>query len=93
MRLLHQTIEEKPGHIGWAIRRARLRLRLTQEDLAHRCGLTLVALQHWEQGHVKSVLATQVERIAIHLNTTADALWADAVNGPEKMSHGRPRNH
>lgn len=59
------------------VRRLRVERGATQEDLAHRAGLTVAAFARIERGHANPTWTT-VRRIAVALDVSLSAL-ADAV--------------
>jgi transcriptional regulator with XRE-family HTH domain len=70
-------IMSAPGHADPALAAALRRLRSergdTQEDLAHRAGLTVAALARIERGHANPTW-TNVRRIAVALDISLAAL-------------------
>jgi transcriptional regulator with XRE-family HTH domain len=70
-------IMSAPGHADPALAAVLRRLRYergdTQEDLAHRAGLTVAALARIERGHANPTW-TNVRRIAIALDVSLAAL-------------------
>ncbi|MBS0241980.1 MAG: helix-turn-helix transcriptional regulator [Proteobacteria bacterium] len=67
--------------IGRRIRSLRLRRGLTQEDLAHRLGVSCQQLQKYEGGENRVSAARAVE-IAQHLEVAVGALLADTDDEP-----------
>jgi transcriptional regulator with XRE-family HTH domain len=65
------------------VRRMRIERGDTQEDLAHRAGLTVAAFARIERGHANPTWTT-VRRIAVALEVSLAAL-------AEAIEHDRPR--
>jgi transcriptional regulator with XRE-family HTH domain len=65
------------------VRRMRVERGETQEDLAHRAGLTVAAFARIERGHANPTWTT-VRRIAVALEISLTAL-------AEAVEHGKPR--
>jgi transcriptional regulator with XRE-family HTH domain len=67
-----------------ALRRLRLASELTQEDLAHRAGITVAALARIERGEANPTWTT-VRRIAKGLDVSVVSL-AEAAEAPRSRS-------
>lgn len=59
---------------GNRIRQLRLEAELTQEDLAHRCGLFRTYMSRIETGNANPTL-TMIEALAVSLNVPMSALF------------------
>ncbi len=71
--------------LAGTLRRMRLEYDHTQEDLAHRAGLTVAAYARIERGHANPTWAT-VRRIAAALDVSLTVL-AQAVEHSERRRH------
>ena len=54
MRRTHSlAVVEPPPDAGHIVRAIRLKLRLTEEELAHALGISFSTVSRWETGHMK----------------------------------------
>ena len=76
-----------PQPVGPAIRRRRLRLRLTQEELARMVGMDRVHLSYVETGRILYP-AMHMPRLALFLNTTVTMLEHEArgMGAPDEVA-------
>lgn len=86
----------RSGHIGTALRAQRTALGLTQQQVADRAGCHLTCLKGHEQQKTLAIDVTLVEAFAQALQTTSDALWAEAARhaasqASPRRGPGRPR--
>jgi transcriptional regulator with XRE-family HTH domain len=70
---LHFTIMN-PRTLGERLREARLRVHLTQDQLASRCGISRSLVSQWETGVVQDISAANLVRAARALRVSLDWL-------------------
>jgi transcriptional regulator with XRE-family HTH domain len=73
--------------IGERIRRRRVELGLTQEQLACRLGLSYQQIQKYERG-ANRISASRLFALARRLDVTPGFFYADLEPAPEALDHG-----
>ena len=85
--------QKKRGHIGSALRRRRVELGLTQQQVSTLAGCRVGCLQRHELQKSEAIDLLLVQAFAEALHTTAEQLWEDAARSTEplKIMKGRPK--
>ncbi len=73
--------------IGERIRRRRVELGLTQEQLARRVGISYQQIQKYERG-ANRISASRLFELAVWLDVTPGYLYPAPPTAPEELAHG-----